>query len=149
MTPLNLPDYSFRIKEEKGKKYIFDTYRRKFLVLTPEEWVRQNFANYLVQDLNYPANLLSIEYSLSVNQLSKRSDIVAFNRKGQPVLIVECKAPSVKINQITFDQIATYNMQMNVPLLVVTNGLNHYCCWVDRKKKSYNFIQDIPNFNEL
>lgn len=149
MEKLNLPSYSFRLKEENGKPYIFDKFRKKFLVLTPEEWVRQHFAVYLVEELNYPQNLISIEYSMKVNTLSKRGDIVAFNRKGQAVLLVECKAPSVKIDQKVFDQIATYNMQLNVPLLAVTNGLNHYCCQVDFSKKSYLFLENIPDFGSL
>lgn len=149
MEKLNLPAFTFRLKKENGKPYIFDDFRKKFLVLTPEEWVRQHFAMYLVEALNYPRNLISMEHSLSVNNLSKRGDIVAFNRKGQAVLLVECKAPSVKIDQKTFDQIATYNMQLNVPLLAVTNGLDHYCCRVDSENRSYTFLKNIPDFGSL
>jgi hypothetical protein len=149
MEKLNLPSYSFRIKEENGKHFIFDASRKKFLVLTPEEWVRQHFALYLINEFKYPQNLLSIEHSLLVNNLSKRGDIVAFNRKGQAVLLVECKAPGVKIDQKVFDQIATYNMQLKVPVLVVTNGLNHYCCQMNFIDKSYIFLKDIPNFTTL
>ncbi|MCF8374193.1 MAG: type I restriction enzyme HsdR N-terminal domain-containing protein [Bacteroidales bacterium] len=149
MKKLNLPAFPFKIKEVNGKPYIFDNFRKKYVVLTPEEWVRQHFAIYMVVDLNYPKNLISMEHSLTVNNLSKRGDIVAFNRKGQAVFLIECKAPSVKIDQKTFDQIATYNMQLNVPLLAVTNGLDHYCCRVDSENKSYTFLENIPVFDSL
>ena len=149
MKSLNLPTYNFRIKTENGKHYIFDVFRKKFLVLTPEEWVRQHFAWYLVSELNYPKNLISIEHPLVVNSLKKRGDIVVFDRKAQPVLLVECKAPNIRIDQKTFDQIATYNLQLNVPVLAVTNGLDHYCCMVDMEKKSYSFLKNIPDFSQL
>ncbi|MEA3443578.1 MAG: type I restriction enzyme HsdR N-terminal domain-containing protein [Bacteroidota bacterium] len=149
MEKLNLPAYRFRIKKENEKYFIFDVFRKKFLVLTPEEWVRQHFAWYLVHELDYPKNLISVEHSIVVNNLKKRSDIVVFNNLSHPVLLVECKAPNIKIDQKTFDQIAIYNMQLNVPVLVVTNGLDHYCCIIDSEKKSYSFLKDIPNYKQL
>ena len=149
MEKLNLPAYSFKVKKEDDKYFIFDNFRKKHLVLTPEEWVRQHFAQYMVDQLGYPANLISLEYSLTVNKLIKRCDIVAFNRSGNPVVLVECKSTKVKIDQKVFDQIATYNMQLNVPVLVVTNGLSHYCCLVDTKNKSYSFLKDVPKFDQF
>ena len=149
LAKLNLPERQHRLKREGEKNFIFDPFRKKFLVLTPEEWVRQNFALYLVDHLGYPSNLVSFEHPIVVNKLSKRGDIVVFNRKGSPVLMVECKAPTVKIDQKVFDQIATYNLRMNVPVLVVTNGLSHYCCMVDHSGEGYSFLRDIPTFDSL
>ncbi len=149
MELLKLPSYPFRLKKENKRQFIFDAFRRKFVALTPEEWVRQHFAMYMVNGLNYPQNLLSVEYTLVFNTLRKRCDIVVFDRTGKPVVIVECKAPSIAINQRTFDQIATYNLQLNVPLLIVTNGLNHYCCSMNRETKTYTFLQQIPEFSTL
>lgn len=146
---LNLPKYSFKTKVDGGILKIFDPIRRKYIVLTPEEWVRQNFVQFLITEKKFPSSLLALEFRLSLNTLKKRSDIVVFNREAQPVLMVECKAPEVKITQEVFDQIARYNMSVNVNYLVVTNGLNHYCCILDHEKKGYLFLKDIPFFEEL
>jgi len=150
MEPLNLPTYSFKIKFEDNRKYIFDEIRRKYILLTPEEWVRQNFIKYLVNEKNYPQQLISIEMEFKINKLSKRTDIVVFNTSGKPNLIVECKSPAVKVNQKTFDQIARYNMNFNVDYLVVTNGISHYCCKLESKNnKAYSFIKEIPDYFRL
>jgi len=149
MESLNLPTYSFNIKFQEQRKYIFDTLRKKYVLLTPEEWVRQNFLKYLIEEKKYPASLIFVEMEMKLNKLSKRCDAVVFNRNANPVLIVECKAASVKIDQIVFEQIARYNMQLQVNYLIVTNGLNHYCCKIDFEKQSYEFLKDVPVFDEL
>ena len=146
---LNLPYYSFRIKEHKGKKLIFDRFRRRWVMLTPEEWVRQNFARYLTEIKHFPASLVAIERSLRINQHDFRSDIVLFARTGIPIVVVECKAPEVKISQDVFDQIARYNMELRVSYLIVTNGLSHYCCRFDPRELTYTFLSEIPDFLEL
>jgi hypothetical protein len=149
MEKLNLPTYSFNIKLIEQRKYIFDFIRKKFVILTPEEWVRQNFLKYLVEEKKYPASLIAVEKEFKLNQLSKRCDALIYNREGNPILIVECKAASVKIDQKVFDQIARYNMQLNVDFLVVTNGLEHYCCKIDYEKKEYYFLKDIPEYSQI
>lgn len=149
MEALNLPDYTNYIKIDGTNQRIFDIIRKKYLKLTPEEWVRQNFILYLLKQLKYPKGLLAIEMELKLNQLTRRCDIVVFNRKGAPKLIVECKAAHIKINQKTFDQIAEYNLKLRVDFLVVTNGLNHYCCQMDYNNNSYQFIKEIPTFEQI
>jgi len=146
---LNLPYYSFRIKEHNGKKLIFDSFRRRWVMLTPEEWVRQNFARYLTEIKHFPASLVAIERSLRINQHDFRSDIVLFAKTGIPLVVVECKAPEVKISQDVFDQIARYNMELRVNYLIVTNGMNHYCCRFDPDQLTYTFLTEIPDYPEL
>lgn len=146
---LNLPCFSFRIKEHSGKKLIFDGFRRRWVMLTPEEWVRQNFARYLTAVKHFPATLVAIERSLRINQHDFRTDIVLFSRSGAPIVVVECKAPEVKISQQVFDQIARYNLEIRVNYLIVTNGLSHYCCRFDRDELTYTFLPEIPDYKEL
>ncbi|MGM0407434.1 MAG: type I restriction enzyme HsdR N-terminal domain-containing protein [Bacteroidota bacterium] len=149
MESLNLPTYSFNIKLKEQRKYIFDFIRKKYVLLTPEEWVRQNFLKYLVDEKKYPASLIAVEKEFKLNTLSKRSDAVVYNKSGIPVLIIECKAASVKIDQKVFDQIARYNIKLNVDFLVVTNGLDHYCCKIDFQNHTYSFLKGIPDFNQM
>ncbi len=149
MDSLNLPTYSFNIKSGDKIKFIFDNIRKKFVVLTPEEWVRQNFTRYLIEEKKYPPSLLSIEYSLKLNKLEKRGDLVIFNRSGKPIMIVEFKAPRIKITQSVFDQIARYNMVLKVNYLVVTNGISHYCCKIDLDEKKCVFLKDIPDYSSI
>ncbi|MFP4620364.1 MAG: type I restriction enzyme HsdR N-terminal domain-containing protein [Bacteroidales bacterium] len=149
MKPLNLPDYSFKIKSKEQKNYIFDDIRKKFVLLTPEEWVRQNFVKYLIHQKNYSSQLIAIEMTLEYNRLSYRADVVAYNRNMQPALIVECKAPEIKIGQEHFDQIARYNLQLRVEYLIVTSGIYHYCCRIDFEAGNYTFLNHIPAFNEI
>lgn len=146
MERLNLPVYSFKIKSEKGRKFIFDESRRKYVQITPEEWVRQNFIRYLVAEKKVPLSLVSAEHPLKVHEVHKRCDIIVFGREGNPLMIVECKAPSVKVTRGTFEQIARYNTHLKVPHLVVTNGLNHYCCRIDHEKGTYTFLESIPPY---
>jgi hypothetical protein len=149
MEKLNLPTYSFNIKLIEQRKYIFDFIRKKFVILTPEEWVRQNFLKYMVEEKKYPASLIFVEKEFKLNNLSKRSDVVVYNKLGSPILIVECKAASVKIDQKVFDQIARYNMKLNVDFLIVTNGLEHFCCKIDYKDKKYLFLKEVPEYIDL
>tara|TARA_B100000508_G_scaffold141024_1_gene145198 strand:- start:3868 stop:4329 length:462 start_codon:yes stop_codon:yes gene_type:complete len=146
---LNLPSYEFKIKAEKEKLYIFDSIRKKMLVLTPEEWVRQNFIEFLHQEKGYPKSLMKQELGMKYNRMDKRSDIVCHNTEGVPLVLVECKRPQIKITQKTFDQIARYNMVLKVPFLAVTNGLEHYFCEIDHENKRYTFIPEIPPYEQL
>ncbi|SFS31619.1 type I restriction enzyme HsdR N-terminal domain-containing protein [Lutibacter maritimus] len=146
MQTLNLPTYKFRIKSNENKLFIFDILRKKYVVLTPEEWVRQHFVHYLIEEKNYPISLIAIEKKLTINGLTKRTDILVFNTNGEPYIIVECKSPSIKINQDTFDQIARYNLKLQSHFLIVTNGLEHFYCTMDFKNENYQFLADIPDF---
>lgn len=149
MKPLNLPSYTFRINESKGQKEIFDSIRRKFLILTPEEWVRQNIIRFLIEEKKVPGTLIAVEKSLMLNQLSKRTDAVVYASSGKPLMIVECKAPQVKINQEVFEQIARYNLTLRVNYLLVTNGMEHYCAYIDFANGEFAFLEDIPDYETL
>ncbi|MBE7692422.1 type I restriction enzyme HsdR N-terminal domain-containing protein [Tenacibaculum finnmarkense] len=146
MQKLNLPTYKFRLKSNENKTLIFDNLRKKYLVLTPEEWVRQHFVQFLIEEKKYPATLIAIEKQLIINNLKKRTDIVIFSSDGTPNIIVECKAPKIKIAQDTFDQIARYNLKLNANYLIVTNGLEHYFCQLDKENETYIFLRDIPDY---
>lgn len=146
MQPLNLPTYKFRIKSNENKFSIFDIIRKKYVVLTPEEWVRQHMIHYLMEEKDYPLSLIAIEKKLTINKLTKRTDILVFNTDGLPEIIVECKAPSVKITQASFDQIARYNLKLKANFLIVTNGLEHFYCKMDFENEKYIFLENIPNF---
>jgi hypothetical protein len=146
MQKLNLPQYKFKLKSNENKTLIFDKVRKKYFVLTPEEWVRQHYISFLIEEKKYPVSLIAIEKQLTINGLKKRSDILIFNTNGKPEIIVECKAPSVKITQETFDQIARYNLTLKANYLVVTNGLQHIFCKIDTLKESYIFLPEIPDY---
>ncbi len=146
---LNFPAYSFKIKNENGRKMIFDRLRRKYVALQPEEWVRQNMTEFLVREKKYPATLLGNEISLTCNGLQKRCDTVVYGTRGEPLMIVEYKAPSVEITQKTFDQIAIYNTQLQVRYLLISNGLQHFCCKVDLTTNKLHFLMEIPFYEEL
>lgn len=146
---LDLPHKKMQMRIQDGKKEVLDILRKKWVVLTPEEEVRQRFVHYLMDEKKFPAGLLAIEYSLKVNSLSRRADLVAFNSFGHPILMVECKAPSVKITQNVFDQIARYNLSMKVDYLILTNGLEHFCCQMDFKKQQYYFLDEIPDYHQI
>ncbi|MCK4923253.1 MAG: type I restriction enzyme HsdR N-terminal domain-containing protein [Bacteroidales bacterium] len=148
MQALNLPTYSFKIKSEGDSLLIFDEFRKKNVVLTPEEWVRQNFAKFLVEERGTPAGRVVIEKSLSINKLTKRCDILIYGN-SEPLLLVECKSPEIKISQAVFDQIAVYNMHFKLPYLVVTNGLEHYCSRWDEKSGKLVFLEDIPSYETI
>ena len=143
---LNFPKFSFRFKNNENKISIFDVIRKRFIILQPEEWVRQHCIHYLIEVKGYPKSLINVEKELIVNTLRKRYDIVVFNSDGSIHLIVECKSPSTNVNQQTFDQIAQYNLSLNATYLMITNGLNHYYCQMDFKKEKYQFLKDIPEY---
>lgn len=146
MQALNLPKYQFKLRESEGRLTIFDSIRQKYVVLTPEEWVRQNFVEYLVKEKNYARSLIVLEQALKYGELKKRADILIYDKNGNPILMVECKAPEVKITQDTFDQLARYNMSFKVRYLIVTNGLDHFCCQMNYEQENYQFLKEIPAF---
>ena len=146
MTPLNLPKYNFKLKEEGNKVFIFDSIRKKYLQLTPEEWVRQNFVQFLIQEKKYPQSLFSIEKGIKVSNTNKRVDIAIYNTDRNIEVLIECKAPEVKITQKAFDQIARYNLTLNAKFLVVTNGLNHFYAIMDYQNKKYVFLKELPEY---
>ncbi|MEZ0006316.1 hypothetical protein ABH942_001686 [Flavobacterium sp. 28YEA47A] len=147
MQQLNFNTYQFRFKNIEGKISIFDEIRRKFIVLTPEEWVRQNVVQYLLQEKKYPKSYINVEKVIKLNGLIKRYDVVVFQPNGKLFLLVECKSADIIINQTTFDQIARYNMALESEYLMVTNGLNHYFCQMDYQSEKYNFLKELPDFN--
>lgn len=149
MHKLNLPEYNFRILSQEGKTKIFDRFRKRMVVLTPEEWVRQNFIMYMINEKNYPESLIAVEASLKVVKRSKRTDVVVYNTDLSPCLIVECKAPHIKIDSKVFDQIVRYNITLQVNYLVVTNGLDHFCCKLNYHDNSYTFLPELPAYKDL
>lgn len=149
MQKLNFPDFSFRFKNSENKVLVFDEIRKKFIVLTPEEWVRIHVVQFLIQEKNYPKSLINVEKVIKINGLVKRYDVVVFQSNGSIFLVIECKQPNVPISQTVFDQIARYNLTLNADYLMVTNGLNHYFCQMDFENKTYLFLKDIPNYNSI
>lgn len=149
MQKLNLPEYQHNIRINGDKADIFDSIRKKYIALTPEEWVRQNFIQFLILEKGYPASLMAVEKGLKVNNMFRRTDIVLYNTLGKALMIVECKAPEVRISQETFDQAARYNLSLKVKYLAITNGLQHFCCQVNFQSQSIDFLQEIPNYKEI
>ncbi len=149
MEQLNLPLYKFKIKSTSKGDEIWDEWRKRYILLTPEEWVRQNFARYMMEKMFVPAGRLAVEISLKVYRLNKRADIIVYGEHGQPLVVVECKAPSIALTQDTFDQVARYNISLKAPVLIVTNGLDHYCCAVDFESKAIRFLEEFPAYEEL
>ncbi|CAM3937636.1 type I restriction enzyme HsdR N-terminal domain-containing protein [Flavobacterium branchiophilum] len=148
MQELNFPVFEFRFKKIANKTAIFDEIRKKFIILTPEEWVRQHVVQYLIQVLRYPKSLINVEKVLKINNLTKRYDVVVFQKDGSIFLLVECKAPQIKISQDTFDQIARYNLTLKAQYLMVSNGLNHYFCSLDFDAEAYTFLSQLPLMNQ-
>ena len=146
MVTLNLPNFDCKTKQVDGKPYIFDLLRRKYVRLSPEEWVRQHIVNLLLTHYGYPKALVRSEGGVVLNRTQKRTDVVAFDRQGMPFLVVECKAPHITLTQSVFDQIARYNHVHRAPYLVVTNGLLHYCCGIDHATSEVRFLDDFPTF---
>ena len=144
MKSLNFPHFDFRYQKYQNKIRIFSTLRKKFIILTPEEWVRQHCVHFLIHHKCFSPQLMAEETSIKLNGLSKRCDIVCFHSNGDIRLIVECKAPEVDISQETFDQIARYNLALNADLLMITNGINHYYCSLDYEHQTYHFLTDLP-----
>ncbi len=146
MQKLNFPAYTFRFKSRENKISIFDPIRKKFVFLTPEEWVRQHVIQFLIIDKKYPKSHIAVEKVISINSINKRYDVVVFNKDGSILMVVECKATTIPINQSTFDQIARYNLGLKASYLLVTNGLNHYYCMMDYKNEKYIYLNDIPDY---
>jgi hypothetical protein len=149
MIRLNLPTYDFRIMQEGESAKIWDEFRKKYVALTPEEWVRQHIIRYLAEDKHYPRSLIMIESGLKVNRLFRRVDALVYDRGGTPIMLIECKSAGVKVTQEVFDQIARYNIPLRVPYLLVTNGLKHFCCRIDYDSGSYMFLKDIPDYQNI
>ncbi len=149
MQLLNLPPYNPRLVKKNGKTYIYDSLRRKEVVLTPEEWVRQHFVNFLITVRSYPPERIANEVCINVNTTSKRCDTVIYDNYLKPLVIIEYKAPAINITKEVFDQISRYNSALKVPYLIVSNGLTHYCCHVDYQTMQYRFIPEIPEYSSL
>jgi len=149
MRELNLPSYPFKIKKEEDLVYIFDIIRKKWIVLQPEEWVRQHVVWYLIEEKGFPASLIAVEKSLLVNKLQKRFDIVLHNNLGKPLIIVECKAPEIKIDEKTLHQALRYNSVIRAPYLLLTNGLDIYCGEINFTNASFSYLNDIPTYKEI
>ncbi|MFT7162012.1 MAG: hypothetical protein ACI9GZ_003199 [Bacteroidia bacterium] len=147
MNRLNLPPYEFKLSSDKTS--IFDVIRKKFIVLQPEEWVRQHFVNYLINHLGYPAGLIKVEFGISYNKLSKRPDILAYDRAGNPLLLIECKSYDIKTSKSVFEQVAVYNKVIKAPYVVVTNGLQHFCWSQNEETGKVDFMDEVPEFEEL
>lgn len=148
-TPLNLPPHPFRITLKADQYFIFDELRKKHLVLTPEEWVRQHFIQFLIREKKFPRTLMQVEGGLQLNQLHKRTDIVVFNTLGERLMVIECKAPGIKLSQSVFDQAARYNSVHQAKWLVVTNGLRHCYARIDHQQRGFNFFEDLPDYKDL
>ena len=149
MTRLNLPPFEIKLRGTKAQPQIFDILRKKYIALTPEEWVRQHFVHFLVEHKGYPAALMANEIQLKVGEKTLRADSVLYSRDLKPRMIIEYKAPHIPITQKVFDQISIYNMLLHVDYLVVSNGLQHYICKMDFNDKKYLFLEDIPDYKEL
>lgn len=149
MDLLNLPSFQIKTQQQGNKTKIFDEIRQKFVALTPEEWVRQHMVRYLLDHKGYPRTLITVETKVMINGLTQRADVIIYNRKGIPVMIIECKATTVPLSNLVFEQIARYNMNLKVNYLVLTNGLQHYCARLNFDKMNYHFLKEIPPFEEI
>ena len=149
MYALNLPSFDAKIRKNGDGFEIFDPLRRKYVSLTPEEWVRQHFVHYLTTDKNYPASRIANEAAIRLNSLSRRCDSVVYNIRLEPVMIIEYKEPGVTITQQVFDQVARYNSVLRVPYIIVSNGISHYCYRINYATQNYTFLTDIPMYTEL
>ena len=149
MISLNLPSYNAKITRKNGKLYIYDPLRRKNVTLTPEEWVRQHFVNFIVTEKSYLPELIANEVSINVNSTAKRCDTIVYDNYLKPLIIIEYKAPEVTISEDVFEQISRYNSILKVPYLIVSNGITHYCCKIDYQTMNYSFMSDIPSYHDI
>lgn len=149
MSSLNLPSYSVKLNDNNGVRLIYDPLRKKYIVLTPEEWVRQHFINFLSQYKDYPVELMANEVLLRLNSTSKRCDTVVYDKYLTPLAIIEYKAPHIKVTQEVFEQIYRYNIVLRVKYLIVSNGMQHFCCRIDYTKNTSTFLSDIPTYEEI
>ena len=147
--PLNLPEYPLKVKKNGSRLSVFDRLRKRYVALTPEEWVRQHFVEYLIEAKQFPAALMANEVSLTQNGIKRRCDTLVADREGKPLVIVEYKAPEIEITQQVFDQIVRYNMVFRARYLMVSNGMAHYCCLIDYENNTYSFLSEIPSYGEL
>lgn len=148
-TPLNLPKASLKLTKNEGDIFVWDVFRKKKLLLTPEEWVRQHFLHFLVNEKQFPIGLIASEYNIEVNTLQRRCDGVIFNRNSKPIAIIECKAPEINLSESTFYQIAQYNFKLRVDWLFLTNGLETIVAKLNHEQKTINYLQEIPVFGEI
>ncbi|MDD2559205.1 MAG: type I restriction enzyme HsdR N-terminal domain-containing protein [Bacteroidales bacterium] len=148
MFTLNLPDFEYKLRKKDAKNYIFDPLRRKYVFLSPEEWVRQHFCHYLINHKNYPAGRIANECSIRLEGLTKRCDTIVYNAQMEVLMLVEYKAPDVVLNQEVFNQIVRYNWVLQAKYLTVSNGMTHYCCRMDYLKNKVEFLEDIPFYSE-
>jgi hypothetical protein len=146
MYKLNLPDFDYKLKKAEGKVWIFDVIRKKYLVLTPEEWVRQHFVHYLINDFKYPKSLIKIEGGLTYNQLQKRTDILIFDREAKPWMVIECKSPELKLSQTTLQQASVYNSTLKAKYLTVTNGMQYFCSATDWIEGKVTLLDQLPSY---
>ncbi|MCR5472837.1 type I restriction enzyme HsdR N-terminal domain-containing protein [Prevotella communis] len=146
---INLPPYEIKLREQNGRRQIFDFLRRRYVSLTPEEWVRQHFVHFLIEQKGYPKGLLANEVEQKIGDKKLRCDTLLYNKELRPRMIIEYKAPEIAITQRVFNQITVYNFLLHVDYLIVSNGRQHYCCRMDYEKGEYTFLQDIPHYTEL
>ena len=149
MLALNLPTFELKMKDDGSKKSIFDVIRRKYVALTPEEWVRQLFVHYLIQHKGYPAECIGNEVSIMLGRTKKRCDSVVYGQNAQPVMIIEYKSPQTEITQQVFEQVSRYNIKLKVRWLVVSNGMQHYCCRINYESGTFQFVEDIPSYDGI
>lgn len=149
MIHIQFPPPDFKITSTNGQELIFDPFRKKYVVLTPEEWVRQNFLNYLVKEMDYPRALMSIEKEMQLGELRKRCDIVVYTREAEPWMIVECKEMGVPLNNLVLEQIVRYHIALPVPYLVITNGGNTWCCKMNTMEGKWEFIPSLPGYPDV
>ena len=149
MLELNLPSYEVKVKKSEKSAQIWDRLRNKYIALTPEEWVRQHFINYLLTEKKYPQSLIVNEKQITLNNRLRRCDTIIYDRTLLPLVIIEYKSPEVRITQDVFDQIVRYNMALKVKYLIVSNGLQHYCCLMDYNNQTYHYMEEIPSYKEL
>ncbi len=149
MQTLQFPSFEYKIKTENNQSYIFDEVRKKWLVLTPEEWVRQHLIHFLIQFKHFPSSLMQLEKQIKLNDTKKRFDLLVYNNLLQPLLLVECKAPSIELSQLVLDQILRYNLEIEAKIILITNGLNHIVYNYDKSARKYTVLQDIPNYKVI
>ena len=149
MVKLDFPEYEFYVQEKGGAKEIFDAISQKYVVLTPEEWVRQHLVKYLGEEKQLPISLMQREIPVRFGRTHLRADLVAYDRTAKPLVVAECKAPNVRITQAAFDQVGRYNAQLQAPYVVVTNGLSHYYCQVDQGRGAVTFVDDLPMYDAI
>lgn len=149
MENLNIPYFQSRIEQRGEKKFIFDPFRKQYLILTPEEWVRQQFLHWICNDFGYPKGLVAVETPLKYNKLKKRADAVIYNSQLKPVMIIEFKSPQVSITEKTFEQAVRYNFAFKTPYIILTNGLTHYCCFINHNQKKVEYLSQIPLYKQI